>query len=63
MIITEWVETVQAGWNVLAGADTARIVAAVRGFALPDVRPTLYGDGDATARIVRGLTTDECGAR
>jgi UDP-N-acetylglucosamine 2-epimerase len=29
---TEWVETVAAGWNTLAGADTAAIVQAVRGF-------------------------------
>ncbi|KUK69194.1 MAG: UDP-N-acetylglucosamine 2-epimerase, partial [Methanocalculus sp. 52_23] len=26
---TEWVETVEDGWNVLAGADTDRIIAAV----------------------------------
>jgi UDP-N-acetylglucosamine 2-epimerase len=48
---TEWVETVQAGWNVLAGADTARIVKAVRGFMIPGVYPALYGDGWAAAQI------------
>jgi len=53
---TEWVETVHAGWNVLAGANTARIKAAVRDFTLPKIRPALYGDGDAAARIAAHLT-------
>ena len=29
---TEWVETVQAGWNILAGSDLSRIINAVKGF-------------------------------
>ena len=53
---TEWVETVQAGWNVLAGVDTGRITAAVREFVLPESRPALYGDGRAAARTVNALT-------
>jgi UDP-N-acetylglucosamine 2-epimerase (non-hydrolysing)/UDP-GlcNAc3NAcA epimerase len=48
---TEWVETVQAGWNVLVGAETAQIVAAVQDFAPPVARAMLYGDGQAAARI------------
>ncbi|MBN2002493.1 MAG: UDP-N-acetylglucosamine 2-epimerase (non-hydrolyzing) [Anaerolineae bacterium] len=52
---TEWVETVQAGWNVLAGAETARITAAVRGFVLPQAHPALYGDGRVAERIVECL--------
>ncbi len=48
---TEWVETVEAGWNVLTGAETARIVAAVRDFAPPEKWPALYGDGRAAERI------------
>ena len=42
---TEWVETVQAGWNTLAGADTAAILEAVRSFDPEPSRPSLYGDG------------------
>ncbi len=49
---TEWVETVSAGWNVLAGADTVRIVQAARTFAPPEARPALYGDGQAAGRCV-----------
>jgi UDP-N-acetylglucosamine 2-epimerase len=49
---TEWVETVQAGWNVLAGADTARIVDAIQRVKRPQSRPPLYGEGHAVKAIV-----------
>ena len=49
---TEWVETVHAGWNVLAGADTERIVLAARSFIRPAARPPLYGDGCTADRCV-----------
>jgi UDP-N-acetylglucosamine 2-epimerase len=50
---TEWVETVEAGWNVIAGADPDRIVAAVRAMAGPrGARPELYGDGATAERIL-----------
>jgi UDP-N-acetylglucosamine 2-epimerase len=49
---TEWVETVQAGWNTLVGSDSERIVDAVRTCARPDSHPSLYGDGAAAARCV-----------
>jgi UDP-N-acetylglucosamine 2-epimerase len=48
---TEWVETVEAGWNRLVGADTQRIVTAVRELDVPRHRPRLYGEGDASRRI------------
>lgn len=48
---TEWVETVQAGWNVLAGAEAARIIQAIQSFTPPQTRPALYGDGHAAERI------------
>ncbi len=49
---TEWVETVDAGWNILAGSDAHAIVAAVGApspSAGPDSGP--YGNGHAAARI------------
>ena len=49
---TEWVETVEAGWNVLVGSDSKRIVDAVYSFAPPDSRPALYGDGAAAVKCV-----------
>jgi UDP-GlcNAc3NAcA epimerase len=48
---TEWVETVEAGWNQLAGSDPERIVEAVRAAAPPADHPTLYGDGHAADSI------------
>jgi UDP-N-acetylglucosamine 2-epimerase len=49
---TEWVETVEAGWNTLVGADTDRIIAAARHFRPPAERPELYGAGRVAARCV-----------
>ena len=55
---TEWVETVESGWNVLAGADTARIVKAVgETFVEPSGRcaGAELWDGQASQRIVATL--------
>jgi UDP-N-acetylglucosamine 2-epimerase len=49
---TEWVETVEAGWNRLVGADEDAIVSAVRDWHPPANHPSYYGDGKAADRIV-----------
>jgi UDP-N-acetylglucosamine 2-epimerase len=49
---TEWVETVDAGWNKLVGANTERIIEAVRSFSPPTYRPSLYGNGQTAARCI-----------
>ena len=53
---TEWVETVEAGWNVLVGTRWEEIVKAVDRPApeLPMCNP--FGEGDAAQRIARSLT-------
>jgi UDP-N-acetylglucosamine 2-epimerase len=53
---TEWVETVSAGWNRLAGCDPGRIVKGVREMSPDGKRLPFYGDGHAAKRIVRLLT-------
>lgn len=55
---TEWVETVSLGWNTIVGADTGRIVSAVR--AASAQRPEAstakpYGDGRAAEHVVDHL--------
>jgi UDP-N-acetylglucosamine 2-epimerase len=48
---TEWVETVEAGWNKLAGSDTMKIIAATREFVPPNDPPAVFGDGHASEQI------------
>ena len=52
---TEWVETVESGWNKLVGASTASIIAGAKHAIQRPPRgepPQLYGGGDAAERIV-----------
>jgi UDP-GlcNAc3NAcA epimerase len=49
---TEWVETVEAGWNRLVGADAGRILSAWRDWTPPADHPPIFGDGRAARRIV-----------
>jgi UDP-GlcNAc3NAcA epimerase len=48
---TEWVDTVEAGANVLVDDDPALLADAVARARMPDERPALYGDGQAAGRI------------
>ena len=46
---TEWIETVECGWNTLVGADPERFRAAFER-SVPSARPPLFGDGHASDR-------------
>ncbi|HEX7391323.1 MAG TPA: UDP-N-acetylglucosamine 2-epimerase (non-hydrolyzing) [Thermoplasmata archaeon] len=48
---TEWVETVDAGWNMLVGSDPEKIKEAVSSFVPPHYRPKIFGHQGASARI------------
>ena len=52
---TEWVETVEAGWNVLVDLDRAAAVAALDRPAPVGERPELYGGGHAAERVCAAL--------
>lgn len=49
---TEWIETVDAGWNTLVGADRDMISAALhRDWERPAEKPEPYGDGNASIEV------------
>ncbi len=52
---TEWVETVEAGYNKLAGSDKGQITAAVKSFSAappPPQSAAPYGNGDSCRKII-----------
>jgi UDP-N-acetylglucosamine 2-epimerase (non-hydrolysing)/UDP-GlcNAc3NAcA epimerase len=51
---TEWVETLNTGWNVLVDLDAEAAQRALE-TPPPDDRPELYGDGRAGERVVEAL--------
>ncbi|HEY5285505.1 MAG TPA: UDP-N-acetylglucosamine 2-epimerase (non-hydrolyzing) [Solirubrobacteraceae bacterium] len=51
---TEWVETVQSGWNTLVDLDIERVLSALAR-TIPQTHPELYGDGKAAERCVAAI--------
>ncbi|MDM8527682.1 UDP-N-acetylglucosamine 2-epimerase (non-hydrolyzing) [Anaerolineales bacterium HSG24] len=52
---TEWVETVETGWNRLVGADKQQIIKDVQDFMKPQTHLPLYGNGTASELIADKL--------
>ena len=50
---TEWIETIEDGWNILAGSNKGKILEAVTEFR-PSIKKYLnrFGDGSASNKIV-----------
>jgi UDP-N-acetylglucosamine 2-epimerase len=53
---TEWVETLQVGWNVLAGVSSDKIIDVVKNWQPPEGHPAIYGDGTAVQKIITLLS-------
>ena len=60
---TEWVETVEAGWNTLVDLDAGAAVAALERPAPAGERPELYGGGRAAERGREVLARLHCRGR
>jgi UDP-GlcNAc3NAcA epimerase len=57
---TEWTNTVDAGWNRLAGSDSDAIAEFLRRPPeRPTLRPDLFGDGHAAANIAAALDSPD----
>ena len=50
---TEWVETVEDGWNVLVGANDDAIIKVANGFEPEGEQRDVFGSGDASGRIAK----------
>jgi UDP-N-acetylglucosamine 2-epimerase len=52
---TEWIETVESGWNVITGASKLKILKAVTETIWPEKQKNYFGDGHAAYKIVNVL--------
>ena len=52
---TEWIELVDSGWNTITGANTEKIINAVKNSRIPENYPSLYGDGNCAEKIASYL--------
>ena len=55
---TEWVETVDSGWNQLVGATTEKIIEASRSFEKPQEYLNFYGEGTAAKKILNKILNE-----
>lgn len=52
---TEWIETVETGWNIIVGADKDKISKAIESFQPGGRQKNLFGDGNSAMQIVECL--------
>jgi UDP-N-acetylglucosamine 2-epimerase len=52
---TEWVETVELGWNRLVGLDRERVLDALGDLSTPASHAELYGGGAAGERVIEAI--------
>lgn len=49
---TEWIETVEYGWNTLVGADRNKIKNAIKKIEIPKDKPECFGNGQTSEEIL-----------
>lgn len=50
---TEWVETVENGWNILVGAEKEKLVEAIQQFEPENERGNYFGDGNSVGKMTK----------
>jgi UDP-N-acetylglucosamine 2-epimerase len=60
---TEWVETVEAGWNVVVGSERSLIVQNALNMQPPTTTRGAFGNGDASKQILRVLEDTDFGKK
>jgi UDP-GlcNAc3NAcA epimerase len=55
---TEWVETVQNGWNVVVGTDKNKILDSILNFVPDQQQQNIFGDGHAAEKILDIINDD-----
>lgn len=50
---TEWIETVEYGWNILVGADKNKIKEAIKQKIEKKIKPECFGDGKTSEKIFK----------
>lgn len=53
---TEWIETIESGWNMLVGANYEKITDAIMNFEVSKSKNDIFGKGDASEKICQILT-------
>lgn len=53
---TEWVETVNNGWNIIVGTNKDKIVDGIKNFKPQKEQDNVFGDGKAAEKILEVLT-------
>ncbi|MBI2251486.1 MAG: UDP-N-acetylglucosamine 2-epimerase (non-hydrolyzing) [Armatimonadetes bacterium] len=53
--VTEWVETVKSGWNILVGSDSKKILSSINFFNPQKKRASYFGDGYSYKKILKIL--------
>ena len=56
---TEWIETIETGWNQLVPANADAIEAAATDIERPNSHPPVYGDGSTAPRIAEILADNQ----